>query len=176
MHVDGIYIDHARQINLILILACIAGLTTNMIVRWRIVNRRTRRILSWIYAIFLNFAYGYIITIQQHRPFNPSVLIATVCLTGLFISMLWHPDGDEKRMFEDNSLGSRILIWIDHHVRALKARRGKESGMTDSTPEFVNDEEDIEEPNLDDLPKQEPDAEWQDSGEPEPTDDEEDES
>lgn len=46
--------------------------------------------------------------------------------------------------------------------------------MTENIPELPN-EDDFEEPNLEDLPAEEPMGEWQDSGEKQP-DDEEDES
>ena len=46
--------------------------------------------------------------------------------------------------------------------------------MTENAPELNEDE--ITEPKLEDLPAQEPMGEWQDSGEEEPTDDEEDDA
>lgn len=122
----SIYKDHARTINLVLVILCLAGLTMNMILRWRIMNRRTRRILTWIYLIFINFAYGYTIVIKEHRPFNLSVLLASVLLSGLFVALMWHPEGDEKPLGYDNSLGTKFLTWLDECVRSLKRRHGEE--------------------------------------------------
>lgn len=116
----NVYSDHARTVNLILLMLCIAALTVNMITRWRYMNRRTRRILCWVYAILLNVAYAFTFVIREHRSNNPSVPIASILFTGLLISLLWHPRGDEKRLLDDHSLGSRFLFWVDKRVRAFK--------------------------------------------------------
>lgn len=124
----SLYTDYARQFNMIMLILVIAGLTANMIVRRHKMLRRTRRIFGWIFALLINFTYGYAISIQNHRPFNLSVGIGSFLLIGTVLAIAWHPEGDETHPPHDGSLPERFMEWLDQKVRDYKTRhkRGKE--------------------------------------------------
>ena len=76
--------------------------------------------MMWVYFIFCNFIYGTSIAIKEERPFNWSIVLATILFAGLFLSVLWHPPGDDHLPPEDGSLGTRLLLWLDGRVRRAK--------------------------------------------------------
>lgn len=122
MVVFGIYTDHARAINMILLGLVVAALTANMIIRRNYLNRRTRRILGWLFLILINFIYAYSISIQDNRPYNASVGIASILLLGTIFAIAWHPPGDDKTPPHDGAVTSRFMFWLDRKVRAFKSR------------------------------------------------------
>lgn len=118
----SLYRDNARWINMVMLIACVAALTANMIVRRNNIPRRARRITAWVYALLINVVYGYSISIQEHRHFNWSVGLGTILLVGTLASILWHPPGDNKPPPYDGALTSRFMFWLDGKVRRYKTR------------------------------------------------------
>lgn len=116
------YLEHARGINFLLLVLIIAALTANIIARRKKANRRTRRIMMWIYAIFLNFAYGTADNLHDHVRVNPPVLVGTALLAGLLVAILWRPEGDDETPPHDNAIGTRFSLWLDHKVLEYKSR------------------------------------------------------
>lgn len=125
------YTDNARLINFVLLIAVIAGFTTVILTRRRKATRRVRRVMMWVYLIFINFAYGTADNLRDGIRVNPPVVVATFLLAGLLVSLAWRPDGDDKLPPDDGSVGSRFIEWVDSHVRAYKARR---DGAVSSVP------------------------------------------
>lgn len=122
MPLMNLYMDHARVFNMIMLGLVVAALTANMIVRRNQINRRTRRILGWLFLLLINFIYAYSIAIQDNRPYNASVGIASVLLLGTVIAIIWHPPGDSKVPPHDGAVTSRFMFWLDRKVRAFKSR------------------------------------------------------
>ena len=117
------YLDNARLINFVLLIAVIAGITTIILVRRDKATRRTRRVMMWIYLIFINFAYATADNLHDNIRINPPVVLSTILLVCLGASMIWQPDGDDRYPPEDGSVGSRLIKWLDLKVRAYKARK-----------------------------------------------------
>lgn len=123
---DTWYLEHARALNFGLLVLIIAGLTANIVARRKKAHRRARRIMMWIYLIFLNFAYGTADNLHDGIRINPPVIVATGLLAGLLIAILWRPDGDDAKPPDDGALGTKFTLWLDHKVREYKTRHGKE--------------------------------------------------
>lgn len=117
------YLDNARVINFVLLILVIAGFTMVILVRRDRATRRTRRVMMWIYLIFVNFAYATADNLHDKIRVNPPVVVSTILLVCLGLAMLWQPEGDDKFPPNDGSLGTRLLEWFDSKVRAYKARR-----------------------------------------------------
>lgn len=120
------YVENARAVNFILLIGVIAGLTATIIVRRQKATRRVRRIMMWIYLIFVNFAYGTADNLHDHIRINPPVIVSTLLLVGLLGSILWTPPGDDERPPHDGAFGTRFTIWLDNKVVRYKTRHGKE--------------------------------------------------
>lgn len=120
--------DSVRWVNLGLLLLIVVGLIANLVARREKINRRTRRIMVWIIAIFINFLYGTADNLQDSIRVNPAVILATILLLGLTGAIIWHPDGDDQLPPNDNSLTTRALEWLDERVKQYKAERGGNHG------------------------------------------------
>lgn len=117
------YQDQARYFNLVILFFVICCLTATIVYRRPHVPRRTRRIVMWVYFFLLICMYVIADDIQDEIRLNAAVYLTTGCFMGMLISMLWHPEGDDRTPPDDNSLGTRLLAWLDREVRDRKSKQ-----------------------------------------------------
>jgi hypothetical protein len=119
------YLDNVRMVNLLLLVAAITCLTANFVARRPKIIRRTRRILIWIYLIFVNMCYAVILNIKDDVRVSIATTIFTILLIGLVGAIIWKPEGDDKLPPDDGAWASRFALWLDERIVRYKTRHGK---------------------------------------------------
>lgn len=103
-----------RWFNLAFAVMALSGLTMNMIVRRERINRRTRRLMFWVYGLFLYTAYGSGVSIQNDAPITSVTYLITIVLFGFILALIWHPDGDDLKPPNDGSIGQWFFNLFNH--------------------------------------------------------------
>lgn len=117
----GLMDPHIRMTALILLVLCIAALTATIIIRRNKATRRVRRITLWVFLFLCICCYGIADNIQDDIRVSITSYLSAACFLGMLLSMIWHPQGDNRLPNEDGAVGSRFIIWLDRQVRRYKA-------------------------------------------------------
>ena len=103
-----------RLANLILAMIGLAALGVTMMTRRQQVSRRIRRVTMWVYGMLMYTAYASGVALSRGTQISLATWMIALVLTGLVVSLVWTPEGDDEFPPDDGSLGQRLLDALDH--------------------------------------------------------------
>lgn len=102
-----------RIVNVGLAFLAFVGLGMNMVSRRHLITRRARRVLMWVFAMLGIYAYGSWVAYSHDFEVTVVTYAISFVMAGFVLSLIWHPEGDDKRPPHDGSLGQKFLDAFD---------------------------------------------------------------